>query len=583
MEEVPVMNSNALDGSLKNERNSTANCVDPNCTSPSIAPKSAPKRIIYDLSDTEKAKNSENEAFARKSRLKRISRSKKRPTKPDGFKKRELGEGTRRRKLVGNKTRLGVTINDLRGNIKPRDELLRNVDSKDQIEYTRDPTTRDVACEGMQSSNAYVKEELKRDILTLKSKLEGVEAKVNNNYFPAQTVTKIECHSNYQLDLKKCGKSKPRSLDGKNEHYTQSKTYTSVHKSGKDVKIQSKCHNSIRSRKRHTGYIDEKDHRSRRHDTLDNRRKKSTSDKEMLRNKPVSQKGVGKGRRERITPKDVHKSQSRFPSGDLSVLRSQRNENEVEEKNHHRAKRNRSASPLKGQRTHHQYEESSKQSERRKGNDPCQLPVSKLPWPQIKGQAEKSVSFVDGFTLSQDAFGLHPTSNPMSLKIDQNFYASRSKYGDKSHSSTSVSGPKLEDRERFSGKSQKHEKGKGVDFKIANDLSGDEMLRYIQHCSRDYAHALDKTFPDLRRVVGFLIKTDLGSNGVKGRCEEKDSNQPLPCDVYNKTGTCNYPIVHLDSKQDQRIHSCSLCYFILGGLINMHRQSKCPLLNIIKK
>ena len=128
--------------------------------------------------------------------------------------------------------------------------------------------------------------------------------------------------------------------------------------------------------------------------------------------------------------------------------------------------------------------------------------------------------------------------------------------------------------------------GKGIDWKIANNLTKDEMLRYIQHCSIDYTKELDKTFPDLRRVIGYLVKTDatrMLKDVTRERCDPQGCNRLLPCDIYNQSDKCPYGLLHLDSKQDQSIHSCSLCYFSLGGLINLHRQTRCPLLNILKK
>ena len=112
-----------------------------------------------------------------------------------------------------------------------------------------------------------------------------------------------------------------------------------------------------------------------------------------------------------------------------------------------------------------------------------------------------------------------------------------------------------------------------LDLKDANFVGGNEMLRNVQKCSYEYAKELDATFPDLRRVVGCLVKTDVP--------DKNESSPLLPCDIYNQHDTCNYPMLHLDANQKQRVHSCSLCYFTLGGLINLHRQPSCPLLSII--
>lgn len=136
---------------------------------------------------------------------------------------------------------------------------------------------------------------------------------------------------------------------------------------------------------------------------------------------------------------------------------------------------------------------------------------------------------------------------------------------------------------RFLSQNKKPSGEKGIDWKVANNLADDKMLRYIQHCSVDYAKELDKTFPDLRRVLNYLVKSDVPKQGLaRDKCGSGRSNRLLPCDIFNQSDKCPYTLLHLDSKQDQRIHSCSLCYFTLGGLINMHRQTRCPLLNIIR-
>ena len=98
----------------------------------------------------------------------------------------------------------------------------------------------------------------------------------------------------------------------------------------------------------------------------------------------------------------------------------------------------------------------------------------------------------------------------------------------------------------------------------------------------DYAKELDKTFPDLRRVANYLVLTEVPKGFSRERRGTKSSNRLIPCDIYNQSDDCPYALLHLDSKDEQRIHSCSLCYFTLGGLINLHRQTRCPLLNIIK-
>ena len=62
------------------------------------------------------------------------------------------------------------------------------------------------------------------------------------------------------------------------------------------------------------------------------------------------------------------------------------------------------------------------------------------------------------------------------------------------------------------------------------------------------------------------------------------NNVLVPCDLYNSDEGCQFPadaIGHLDAKHVQRVHSCTICYFTFRGMINLHRQTQCPLLNMV--
>ena len=114
-------------------------------------------------------------------------------------------------------------------------------------------------------------------------------------------------------------------------------------------------------------------------------------------------------------------------------------------------------------------------------------------------------------------------------------------------------------------------KERGIDLQFAATQPPLEMLRYVQKCCHDYANELDKRYPDVRKVMGRLVKTN---------------SDLVPCDVYNQSGTCNRvrgdgQIVHPDENGSRRIHSCSMCYFSMGGMINLHHQNQCPLLDLI--
>ena len=85
-------------------------------------------------------------------------------------------------------------------------------------------------------------------------------------------------------------------------------------------------------------------------------------------------------------------------------------------------------------------------------------------------------------------------------------------------------------------------------------------------------------YPGLRRIVGRLVKSVL-PDPIKSV-----GSIMIPCDSFNRDNSCPYPsdaIGHLDARHVQRIHSCTICYLTLGGMINIHRQTECPLLSLI--
>ena len=61
----------------------------------------------------------------------------------------------------------------------------------------------------------------------------------------------------------------------------------------------------------------------------------------------------------------------------------------------------------------------------------------------------------------------------------------------------------------------------------------------------------------------------------------EDRTKYIPCGQFNKDNSCDLPFVHLNEKNENMIHSCALCYFVLSGLINVHLLRKCPLLSFI--
>jgi len=115
----------------------------------------------------------------------------------------------------------------------------------------------------------------------------------------------------------------------------------------------------------------------------------------------------------------------------------------------------------------------------------------------------------------------------------------------------------------------------GVDLERAARMDPTEMLKYIQQCSHVYAKELDKRFPDVRKVMGRLVKTAVS--------DQFPDRVYVPCDKYNQLGDdCGTPFVYQDARGNWRIHACTICYFTMGGMINLHRQTRCPLLSLLK-
>ena len=86
-------------------------------------------------------------------------------------------------------------------------------------------------------------------------------------------------------------------------------------------------------------------------------------------------------------------------------------------------------------------------------------------------------------------------------------------------------------------------------------------------------------YPGLRRIVGRLVKTIIPDK------INSAGNNIVPCDSYNRDNSCQFPadaIGHLDARHVQRIHSCTICYFSLGGMMNIHPHTECPLLSLIQ-
>lgn len=91
-----------------------------------------------------------------------------------------------------------------------------------------------------------------------------------------------------------------------------------------------------------------------------------------------------------------------------------------------------------------------------------------------------------------------------------------------------------------------------------------EMMSYVSNLSINYATAIDQKHAKTRGFVGSLV----------GGCVRF-----IPCGAYNKDNSCpSKSTLHSDKSCEKRIHSCVLCYFVLSGMINMHRLPKCPLL-----
>lgn len=104
----------------------------------------------------------------------------------------------------------------------------------------------------------------------------------------------------------------------------------------------------------------------------------------------------------------------------------------------------------------------------------------------------------------------------------------------------------------------------GIDFKKISELDANQWLKYVQEKSAFYAKNCDCKFPDGRQFVGSIV----------GACIRF-----VPCAQFNKDNSCQEKnMVHTDENGEKRIHSCALCYFAMGGMLNCHRVIQCPLL-----
>jgi len=114
-----------------------------------------------------------------------------------------------------------------------------------------------------------------------------------------------------------------------------------------------------------------------------------------------------------------------------------------------------------------------------------------------------------------------------------------------------------------------------LNLEKASMMPPQEMLRYVQKCAHSYAAELDSRFPDCRKVMSKMVRTAIPDPRI-------DKDKPyVPCDLYNQDNSCMMGMIHIDAHANGRIHSCSLCYFAMAGMINHHRQNQCPLLSLL--
>jgi hypothetical protein len=106
-----------------------------------------------------------------------------------------------------------------------------------------------------------------------------------------------------------------------------------------------------------------------------------------------------------------------------------------------------------------------------------------------------------------------------------------------------------------------------IDFDKVLSLDPDtKLLSYIKALAHGYKDAISSSAPNGIKLVNELIEDRTGY---------------VPCGHFNKDNSCDLPFVHLNEKNENMIHSCALCYFVLSGLINVHLLKKCPLLSFI--
>ena len=102
----------------------------------------------------------------------------------------------------------------------------------------------------------------------------------------------------------------------------------------------------------------------------------------------------------------------------------------------------------------------------------------------------------------------------------------------------------------------------GVNFNLIVRMEPQiELISYIQTIAPYYARLMENKNYEAKIMIEDLSS---GSEGF------------TPCGYFNKDNSCQTKFLHPDGT----IHICALCYYSLGGMMNVHRLSQCPLLNL---
>ena len=109
----------------------------------------------------------------------------------------------------------------------------------------------------------------------------------------------------------------------------------------------------------------------------------------------------------------------------------------------------------------------------------------------------------------------------------------------------------------------------------------DQLLQFLLH-SRVYRHVnVFNTKLKIFLFIHYYCRRQPSTREFIGNIVG-DSISHVPCGLYNQNDSCDMPLTHFGKNGEKRIHACALCYFTLRGMISLHRQNHCHLLQYVE-